>query len=367
VVVQTVAESTAAYEQWLAEQLPVVAADLERKHRLMRRDAFTFLRATYYRFVELLPAVAPDLLDAPVVAGVGDLHADNFGTWRDREGRLAWGVNDFDEADAVPYTADLARLATSIVLACRAGQVRVPERPAVLAVLTGYTRGVTDGVAPFVVAERRRWLRALAEPLLHDERRFWRLLQAAPECESPLPQAARTALARSAPGPHWEHALRRRVAGVGSLGRPRFVAVGEWQGALAARELKQLPPPATRFLGSDAGTRPPRLRDGDPFAHEHDGWLAHRLSPDAVKIELARVERRRVDRRLLAAMGRETARIHLRGPAARQPLEADLEARGPSWLATAAARLAQSVEADFADWRAAGRPARTPDVPRASV
>ena len=29
---------------------------------------------------------------------VGDLHVENFGTWRDSEGRLIWGINDFDEA-----------------------------------------------------------------------------------------------------------------------------------------------------------------------------------------------------------------------------------------------------------------------------
>jgi len=32
------------------------------------------------------------------VLAVGDLHVENFGTWRDAEGRLIWGVNDFDES-----------------------------------------------------------------------------------------------------------------------------------------------------------------------------------------------------------------------------------------------------------------------------
>ena len=46
--------------------------------------------------------------------GVGDLHVENFGTWRDVEGRLVWGVNDFDEAYALPYTNDLVRLVASV-------------------------------------------------------------------------------------------------------------------------------------------------------------------------------------------------------------------------------------------------------------
>ena len=356
---QSVVESTAAYEQWLGSRLPVVAADLERKHRLMRRDAFTFLRATYYRFVELLPVVAPELGEAPAVAGVGDLHAENFGTWRDQEGRLAWGVNDFDEADTVPYTADLARLATSAVLACRIDRLRLPEPAAVAAVLAGYGHGITEGASPVVLAERRRWLAALVRPLLDDERRFWRLVESWPEAEEPLPDPARALLAAVAPGAEWPHAVRTRVAGVGSLGRPRFVAVGEWQGALAARELKQLPPPATRFVRREGPPQRARVRDSDPIARERDGWLVRRLSPDDVKVDLARLGPPRADRRLLTAMGRETARIHLRTPRAAAAIAADLDGREPDWLRAAAARLAEAVEADFADWRRASRsPAR---------
>ena len=43
--------------------------------------------------------------------------SENFGTWRDAEGRLIWGVNDFDEAARMPYALDIVRLATSAVLA----------------------------------------------------------------------------------------------------------------------------------------------------------------------------------------------------------------------------------------------------------
>ena len=56
-------------------------------------------------------------MDAPQVLCVGDLHLENFGTWRDADGRFVWGVNDFDEAAAMPFVLDLVRLATSIRLA----------------------------------------------------------------------------------------------------------------------------------------------------------------------------------------------------------------------------------------------------------
>ena len=54
---------------------------------------------------------------------VGDMHVENFGTWRDAEGRLVWGVNDFDEAAKMPYTIDLVRLAASAMLAGGAGHL----------------------------------------------------------------------------------------------------------------------------------------------------------------------------------------------------------------------------------------------------
>src|SRR5216683_5892811 len=41
---------------------------------------------------------------APQIVAVGDLHVGSFGTWRDGEGRLCWGVDDFDEAYPLPYT-----------------------------------------------------------------------------------------------------------------------------------------------------------------------------------------------------------------------------------------------------------------------
>ena len=57
----------------------------------MRADPFVFLRATFYRWLQLWPTICGALDDAPPVLAVGDLHIENFGTWRDREGRLILG------------------------------------------------------------------------------------------------------------------------------------------------------------------------------------------------------------------------------------------------------------------------------------
>src|SRR5262249_20118319 len=51
------------------------------------------------------------------------LHVENYGSSRDAEGRLVWGINDFDEAGPPPYTNDLVRLATSAWLAIEIGSL----------------------------------------------------------------------------------------------------------------------------------------------------------------------------------------------------------------------------------------------------
>src|SRR5262245_17037131 len=97
-------DSTNRYERWMKSQTTVVKSDLERKHKLMATSPLTFLRATFYRWLELWQEMDKNIRRAPIVIAIGDLHLENFGTWRDAEGRLIWGVNDFDEAYPLPYT-----------------------------------------------------------------------------------------------------------------------------------------------------------------------------------------------------------------------------------------------------------------------
>jgi uncharacterized protein (DUF2252 family) len=110
-------DDTRRYEDWLHKQCDVVEADLARKHKSMGKNAFVFLRATYYRWAKQIETWCPQLFNAPQVMAIGDAHTENFGTWRDQEGRLVWGVNDFDEAAVMPYPLDLVRLAASATLA----------------------------------------------------------------------------------------------------------------------------------------------------------------------------------------------------------------------------------------------------------
>ena len=73
-----------------------------------------------------------DLGKAPQVLGIGDLHVENFGTWRDAESRLVWGINDFDEACCLPYTHDLVRLAASGRFAIQEGHQKANDAAGVV-------------------------------------------------------------------------------------------------------------------------------------------------------------------------------------------------------------------------------------------
>ena len=129
-------KATKKYETWLAESITIVPADLALKHTRMAMDAFQFLRATFYRWVQIWPEVCPDLAKTPHVLAVGDLHVENFGTWRDKEARLIWGVNDFDEAYSMAYAIDLVRLIRAAFDAEYAAYRVKPTKPASDATVT---------------------------------------------------------------------------------------------------------------------------------------------------------------------------------------------------------------------------------------
>jgi uncharacterized protein (DUF2252 family) len=158
----SIVEATRSYERWLAGRTTIVRADLARKHLFMAESPFPFLRATYYRWLQLFPEICPKSAKSPKVLAVGDLHVENFGTWRDAEGRFAWGINDFDEASVLPYTNDLIRIATSAQFAVAADHLALSPKRAANALLRGYADAIHTGGRPFVLAEKNGWLRRVA-------------------------------------------------------------------------------------------------------------------------------------------------------------------------------------------------------------
>ena len=188
----TFVEATRSYEGWLAQQIEIVAADLDRKHRLMDHDPFTFFRGTYYRWLQRVLELAPEL-NAPVVSAVGDLHVENFGVWRNAAGDRVWGINDFDESEVLPYTLDLARLAASASLAIDSRGVAIDDRRAHAAILRGYLAGLDTGGAPFVLAGAHKRLAQFVAEALPAPGSWWKKLERLPHTDR-APAAALAAI-----------------------------------------------------------------------------------------------------------------------------------------------------------------------------
>ncbi|MBW4691321.1 MAG: DUF2252 domain-containing protein [Lyngbya sp. HA4199-MV5] len=123
---------------------------LARKYQLMRQDAFAFLRGTCHLFYEDFPVHSP-LNAAPSVWLCGDLHLENFGTYKGNDRLVYFDINDFDEAALAPCTWDLARFLTSILVAGQSLDIDSIDALALCQnFLTAYTNVLAKGKAGIV-------------------------------------------------------------------------------------------------------------------------------------------------------------------------------------------------------------------------
>lgn len=85
------------------------------KYQAMRRDAFVFLRGTCHLFYEDLPKEGL-LNQSPAAWICGDLHLENFGTYKADNRLVYFDLNDFDEAALAPCLWEVARGLTSVLI-----------------------------------------------------------------------------------------------------------------------------------------------------------------------------------------------------------------------------------------------------------
>jgi len=362
-----VVKATRQFETWLGQRTHLDQKDLRLKHKNMKADAFMFFRATFYRWAQIWPDVCPQLARAPRVLAVGDLHIENFGTWLDIEGRLIWGVNDFDEAWSMAYTIDLVRLAVSAHLAVDAGRLPVKREDICEALLEGYHDSLRDKGMAFVLSEKHQWLRQIAEGELRDPVRFWDKMDALPTVKTEVPVSAVDAIAHLMPAPGIPFRIAHRTAGLGSLGHARYVAIADWHGGKIAREAKALVPSSTHWaenLYSKTQAGPAEIlyqtiinravRCPDPFVQLRGRWIVRRLGPHCSRIELSALQSSATELRLIHAMGWETANIHLGTPAARKSNLRHLSRQRGRWLHEAAEAMLQAVRSDWEVWKKKG-------------
>jgi hypothetical protein len=192
---------------------------------------------------------------------------------------------------------------------------------------------------------------------LRDPVRFWDKLTNLPPFTAKPPKEVRELLEESLPAKS-TYQLKKRIAGLGSLGHPRILALSSAGGAYIAREAKAIRPSAWVWQkkarsGVVYGAKLASccLRVADPFVRFHNRWLVRRMAPDCCRIELASLAAEGDEAKLLYSMGWETANMHFGSPQGIPLIKRDLARRKSKWLHKAAKDMCQATLEDWGDWR----------------
>ena len=126
-----------------------------------------------------------------------------------------------------------------------------------------------------------------------------------------------------------------------------------------AREAKALLPSALHWLDPKRASAEilygailrRAVRCPDPYVQMRGHWVVRRLSPHCSRIELDALASNRGECRLLEAMGRETANIHVGTEEKRRTILKDLRGRKGNWLVGAAQAMADAMDKDWRVWK----------------
>jgi uncharacterized protein (DUF2252 family) len=225
---------------------------LAMKYKAMRGSPFVFLRGTCHLFYERLPRDKV-LDDAPPVWICGDLHLENFGSYKADNRLIYFDNNDFDEACLAPALYELVRLLTSVLVGAADLDLSRAQALALChTAVDAYGAALAFGKARWIEAETsvgmvRDLFDALASRTraAHLDRRTVlrgksRMLKVDGKKALPVSDAQRSAVtqfmqrfAAEEPNPEFYRILdvARRIAGTGSLGVDRYVILVEGKGS----------------------------------------------------------------------------------------------------------------------------------------
>lgn len=242
-------------------QKDITAELLALKRRKMMQSAFAFYRGTgdqfYARWLTPLLKIA-----APSVWLNGDLHLENFGTYRGDNRLTYFDIGDFDDACRGPAVIDLFRFLTGVMLAApELGLARREARALAAHGLERYRAALADGKPRWL--ERRTAKGAIGDLLAYLERRSQAdLLEkrtvvkngrrrlrfdtgkaiklGGTEAALVIAAMDRFARRRAYPGFFDVLDVAQRVAGLGALGRPRYVVLIKGNGGKDGQALIDL-------------------------------------------------------------------------------------------------------------------------------
>ena len=224
---------------------------LRLKYRAMRKGPFSFFRGTCHLFYEDWPARS-ELNHAPLAWLCGDLHLENFGTFKG-DNRLAYfDANDFDEAALAPCTWDVTRLVTSAFVGAkdlRWSSIETHKLGRLLlhayydTLAQGYCRWVERETATGLVQRLLKGLRKRTRKELLVKFttrrgstrcfRYGKRTRRADESERKKVKDFMGAFAAEQPNPAFFRVrdVAHHIAGTGSLGVERYVVLVEGKGS----------------------------------------------------------------------------------------------------------------------------------------
>ena len=225
---------------------------LAMKYRAMRASPFAFLRGTCHLFYDRLPRGGV-FKSAPLAWVCGDLHLENFGSYKGDNRLVYFDVNDFDESALAPASWDLVRFLTSLRVAADSLAVGEARAQALCQIfLDAYASSLVLGKAYWVERDTAQGLvRALLDGLRNRQRasfldsrtvikRRQRLLRVDGKRALPVTGPQRDSVtsfmqefAKSRAQPDFFAVLdvARRIAGTGSLGVDRYAILVQGKGS----------------------------------------------------------------------------------------------------------------------------------------
>jgi uncharacterized protein (DUF2252 family) len=225
---------------------------LAMKYANLRRDPFVFLRGSCHRFYETLPRDKL-LRAAPLAWACGDLHLENFGSYKGDNRLVYFDINDFDEAALAPASWDVLRLLSSILVGEQVLHLKAGEAAALCqrflqhyaaTLASGKARWIDRDLAQGLVGDLLGGLRERtradfldARTELHGKRRRIRIdgRKALPVTDKQRDKLTRfmAEFAATQENPRFFRLrdVARRIAGNGSLGLDRYVLLVEGRGS----------------------------------------------------------------------------------------------------------------------------------------
>ncbi|HEY6896319.1 MAG TPA: DUF2252 domain-containing protein [Rhodocyclaceae bacterium] len=248
------------------------------KLQKMRADPFVFLRGSCHLFYARIPP-APVFDQAPVTWVCGDLHLENFGSYKGDNRLVYFDLNDFDEAALAPCTWELARFLASVHLGVVSLGVNRAEAGALCQTFVdAYAAALAEGKARWVECETADGLvRDLLDGLQKRKRGDYldsrtelkgktrriridgRKALAASEADQARVKAWLKTFAATQENPEFFRVLdvARRIAGTGSLGVERHIVLVEGKGSPEGNYLLDIKEALPSSLPANGRIRPP--------------------------------------------------------------------------------------------------------------